>query len=130
MSVACSQACEQIGLPEGQFTLAQTVTYLACAPKSNAATLAIGSAKKDVREGRILPVPVHLRDGHYAGAEKLGHGAGYQYSHNEPDGVAAQDYLGIDKEYYHPVDRGFEKQIAQRLVNIRAKLRNLKKSSE
>lgn len=126
MAVACSQACEQIGLPEGQLTLAQTVTYLACAPKSNAATAAIGAAKKDVREGRILPVPVHLRDGHYAGAEKLGHGDGYQYSHNEPDGVAAQDYLGIDKEYYHPVDRGYEKQIAQRLEQIRAKLRTAK----
>lgn len=126
MAVACSQACEQIGLPEGQFTLAQTVTYLACAPKSNAATVAIGAAKKDIRDGRILPVPVHLRDGHYAGAEKLGHGDGYQYSHNESDGVAAQDYLGIEKQYYHPVDRGYEKQMAQRLVRIREKLNSAK----
>ena len=126
LAVACSQACEQIGLPEGQLTLAQTVTYLACAPKSNAATKAIGAAKSDVREGRILPVPMHLKDGHYAGAKNLGHGEGYQYSHNEPDGVAAQDYLGIEKEYYQPVDRGYEKVIAERLETIRLKLRSAK----
>lgn len=126
LSVACSQACEQIGLPEGQLTLAQTVTYLACAPKSNAATKAIGAAKSDVREGRILPVPVHLKDGHYAGAKNLGHGKGYKYSHDEPDGVSAQDYLGIEKEYYQPVDRGFEKVITERLETIREKLRSAK----
>ena len=126
LAVACSQACEQIGLPEGQLTLAQTVTYLACAPKSNAATKAIGAAKSDVREGRILPVPIHLKDGHYAGAKNLGHGEGYQYSHDEPDGVAAQDYLGIEKEYYQPVDRGYEKVIAERLETIRLKLRSAK----
>ena len=126
LAVACSQACEQIGLPEGQLTLAQTVTYLACAPKSNAATKAIGAAKSDVREGRILPVPIHLKDGHYAGAKNLGHGEGYQYSHDEADGVAAQDYLGIEKEYYQPVDRGFEKVIAERLETIRLKLRSAK----
>lgn len=126
LTVACSQACEQIGLPECQLTLSQTVTYLACAPKSNAATTAIGMARRDVRENRILPVPKHLRDSHYGSAEKLGHGAGYQYSHNEDDGVSAQDYLGVGAEYYQPVDRGFEATIAKRLQQIRTKLRSAK----
>jgi putative ATPase len=81
---------------------------------------------KDIRQGRILPVPVHLRDGHYAGAEKLGHSEGYQYSHNCEDGVAAQDYLGVDVEYYQPVNRGHEKEIAERLIKIREKIRTAK----
>ncbi len=122
LTVACSQACEQVGLPEAQFALSQTVIYLACAPKSNSATVAIGLARKDIRENRVLPVPRHLRDGHYGGAEKLGHGKDYQYSHNEPDGISAQDYLGVDREYYTPVERGFEAKIAQRLAEIRKKL--------
>jgi putative ATPase len=123
LAVAAMQACEFIGLPECQLTLAQAVTYLACASKSNAATLAIGEARRDVREGRLLPVPVHLRDSHYRGAERLGHGEGYQYAHNAEDAVAAQDYLGVQREYYRPVDRGFEKELAERLETIRAKLR-------
>ncbi len=128
LSIAVSgmQACEFVGLPECQLTLSQVVAYLACAPKSNAATVAIGEARKDVREGRLIPVPVHLRDGHYAGAEKLGHGEGYVYSHNEEDGVAAQDYLGIEREYYRPVDRGFERELGERLTRIREKLRRAK----
>jgi putative ATPase len=96
---------------------------LACAPKSNAATVAISEARQDIREGRILPVPVHLRDKHYAGAERLGHGQGYQYSHDADDGVAAQDYLGVEKEYYRPVARGYEQQLAARLAEIRKTLR-------
>ena len=123
LTVACSQACEQIGLPECQFTLSQTVAYLACAPKSNAATVAINAARKDVRDDRILPVPRHLRDSHFAAASELGHGDGYQYSHNEADGVSAQDYLGVKKEYYQPVDRGFEAELQARLISIRAKLK-------
>ena len=126
LAMAAWQACEQIGLPECQLTLAQTVTYLACAPKSNASTIAIGNAKNDIREGRILPVPRHLRDSHYAGAKQLEHGEGYEYSHNSDQGVAAQDYLGVDREYYQPVDRGFETELAQRLESIRKKLRSSK----
>jgi len=126
LAMACSQACEQIGLPECQLTLSQTVTYLACAPKSNAATAAISAARADVKENRILPVPRHLRDSHYREAGKLGHGTGYQYSHNEEDGVASQDYLGVEKEYYHPVDRGFEAELAKRLEAIRSKLKDAK----
>lgn len=124
LAVAAMQACEFVGLPECQLTLAQAVTYLACAPKSNAATVAIGEAVADVREGRILPVPRHLRDAHYAGSKRLGHGEGYEYAHNAQDGVAAQDYLGVEREYYRPVDRGFEKRIAERLELIRQKLRS------
>ncbi len=122
IAVAAMQACEFVGLPECQLTLAQAVTYLACAPKSNAATVAIGEARHDVREGRILPVPVHLQDKHYAGAKRLGHGEGYQYSHDAPEGVAAQDYLGIEREYYRPVPRGFEIELAERLQAIRKRL--------
>ena len=124
ISMAGMQACEFVGLPECQLTLSQVVTYLACAPKSNAATVAIGEARKDIRQGRLEPVPRHLRDKHYAGAKQLGHGEGYEYSHDSEDGVAAQQYLGIDREYYRPVDRGFEAELARRLVTIRAKLRS------
>jgi putative ATPase len=123
LAVATMQACEFVGLPECQLTLAQCVTYLATAPKSNAATVAIGEARADVREGRLVPVPMHLRDSHYAGAKRLGHGAGYQYAHDAAGGVAAQDYLGVDRQYYRPVDRGFEAELATRLETIRATLR-------
>jgi putative ATPase len=123
LAVAAAHACELVGLPECQLTLAQAVTYLACAPKSNAATLGIGEARDDVREQRVLPVPVHLRDAHYGGAKSLGHGEGYQYAHDHADGIASQDYLGVDREYYRPVDRGFEQTLAQRLAAIRARLR-------
>jgi putative ATPase len=123
LAIAAMQACEFVGLPECQLNLAQTVAYLACAPKSNAATVAIGEARADVREGRTVPVPVHLKDGHYAGAKRLGHGEGYQYAHDAEGGVAAQQYLGVDREYYRPVDRGFEQELAERLTAIRAKLR-------
>ncbi len=123
LAVAAAWACELVGLPECQLTLAQAATYLACAPKSNAATVGIGEARRDVREARLLPVPVHLRDANYGGAKRLGHGQSYQYAHNEPDAVAAQDYLGVEREYYRPVDRGFEQELAQRLRAIRARLR-------
>ncbi len=120
LAVACLHGCEFIGLPECQLILSQTVTYLALAPKSNASTLAIGAASKDIREGRVLPVPRALRDTHYRAAQsELGHGADYQYSHNAPEGVAAQDYLGVERQYYQPVGRGFEEDLARRLAEIR-----------
>ncbi len=123
LAVACMQACEFVGLPECQLILSQTVTYLACAPKSNASTTAIAAAKQDIREGRVIPVPRALRDSHYTAAKKqLGHGTGYEYSHNSPDGIVAQDYLGVERIYYEPVDRGFEKELAVRLADIRRKL--------
>jgi putative ATPase len=127
LAVSAMQACEFIGLPEAQLTLSQTVIYLACAPKSNSATVAIGLARQEVRQGQLIPVPVHLRDKHYDGAEKLGHGQGYQYSHDSEDGVASQDYLGVDRTFYTPTDRGYEASISERLVRIREKLREAKK---
>jgi putative ATPase len=123
LAVSTMQACEFVGLPECQLNLAQCVTYLACAPKSNAATVAIGEARKDIRQGRVLPVPVHLQDKHYQGAAQLGHGEGYQYAHNSEGGIASQDYLGVDREYYRPVDRGFEVELGRRLLEIRKILR-------
>jgi putative ATPase len=130
LAVAAMQACEFVGQPECQLTLSQVVSYLACAPKSNAATVAIGEARQDIREGRLVPVPIHLRDGHYPGAKRLGHGIGYHYAHDEDDGIAAQEYLGIDRTYYRPVDRGFESELAERLVEIRAKLHAARDATE
>lgn len=123
LAVAAMHACEFVGLPECQLTLAQATTYLACAPKSNAATVAIHEAQQDVREGRLVPVPRHLRDGHYQGAKRLDHGTGYQYAHDSDEGIVPQEYLGIDREYYRPVLRGFEAELAQRLTEIRTTLR-------
>ena len=127
LAVATMQACEMVGLPECQLNLAQAVTYLACAPKSNASMLALSEAQQDVREGRLLPVPVALRDSHYRSAKRLGHGEGYQYAHDSPDAIASQDYLGVDREYYRPVDRGLERELAKRLEAIRARLREAKR---
>ncbi|HVU88168.1 MAG TPA: replication-associated recombination protein A [Pirellulales bacterium] len=129
LAVAAMQATEFVGLPECQLPLAQAVTYLACAPKSNAATIGISEARADVKSGRLLPVPVHLKDSHYQGAKRLGHGANYEYAHNAPDAVAAQDYLGVEREYYRPVPRGFERELAERLQKIRARLREGKRQS-
>ena len=92
----------------------QAVTYIATAPKSNASITAIDAALGDVRNRRVLPVPVHLRDAHYPGAKRLGHGEGYQYSHEAAEGWVDQDYLGVDRQYYEPVDRGFESEIRRR----------------
>lgn len=118
LAVAAMQACEFIGLPECQLTLSQLVTYLALAPKSNAASVAIEAARRDIREGRTLPVPMFLRDAHYAGARRLGHGQGYQYAHDQAGAIGSQDYLGVPRRYYHPVPRGFEQQLQQRMQEI------------
>ena len=123
IAVAAMQACEFVGLPECQLTLSQAVTYLACAPKSNSATVAISEARRDIVEGRVVPVPMHLRDSHYVGAETLGSGAGYQYAHDSDEGVVAQEYLGIERDYYRPTDRGYEAELRKRLISIRSKLR-------
>jgi len=104
---------EKIGMPEAQLTLGQAAIYMACAPKSNASANAIWDAMKDVREGRTVPVPKHLRDGHYVGSKRLGHGVGYQYAHDSPTGYVQQDYLGVDKTYYVPTTRGYEAEISE-----------------
>ena len=93
MAVAAADAVQYIGMPEGRIPLAQAVVHLATAPKSNAAYLGIDRAIADVREGRAGRVPKHLRDAHYPGAKRLGHGKGYAYPHDDPIGVVAQEYL-------------------------------------
>ncbi|MCR6494589.1 replication-associated recombination protein A [Cellulomonas sp. P24] len=122
-AVAAAQAVALIGMPEARIILAEAVVHLATAPKSNAAYLGIDAALADVRAGRIGTVPAHLRDAHYAGAQGLGHGSGYQYAHDAPHAVAAQQYLPdelVGTRYYQPNDRGFEREVAARLERIQA----------
>jgi putative ATPase len=119
LAAATLQAVEFVGLPECQLNLAQCVTYLASAPKSNASTLAIGKAREDVKSGRTLAVPKHLRDSHYKGAKKFGHGKGYQYSHDFEGGYVEQQYLPEERRYYEPVERGYEAEIRKRLEELR-----------
>ncbi|MFO0809964.1 MAG: hypothetical protein U0746_15190 [Gemmataceae bacterium] len=114
VAAAALQAVEFVGLPEAQLALSQAVTYIACAPKSNAATVA-GAARKDVREGRTLAVPKHLRDSHYKGAKQFGHGTDYQYAHDGEGGWVDQAYLPEERRYYEPTDRGFEAEMRRRL---------------
>jgi len=121
IATAAWQATETIGMPECRINLAQATTYLACAPKSNASYAAIDAAIADVRQQTLVPVPMHLRDGHYAGSERLGHGVGYEYAHDSADGWVSQDYLGVDRQYYHPVDRGRESEFRQRLNDLRTR---------
>ena len=121
---AAAQATMFIGMPECRIILSQAATYVALAPKSNAAYVAIDEALDDVRQRRVLPVPTHLKDSHYGGAKKLGHGEGYQYAHSSEDGWVDQDYLGIDRSYYRPVDRGFESELKSRLDGFRERRSN------
>jgi putative ATPase len=121
VAAAALQAVEFVGLPECQLNLAQAVTYLATAPKSNASTLAIGKARDDVRSGRTLQVPDHLRDAHYRGAELLGRGQDYQYAHDFAGGWVDQAYLPEERRYYEPTERGYEADIRRRMETLREK---------
>ena len=116
---AAAQATELVGLPECRIPLAQAAIYVALAPKSNASYCAIDAAAADVRNHRVLPVPVHLRDASYSGAKRLGHGTGYQYAHDGEGGWVAQDYLGVERTYYEPTDRGLEAELGKRLEELR-----------
>ena len=123
--VAAAQAVQLLGMPEARITLAHATVAAATAPKSNAAYLALDAAIADVRRGKGGLVPPHLRDAHYAGAEKLGHGKGYRYPHDFPHGVVAQTYLPEDLEgsqYYLPTDHGQEAAIAERVTLLRGLL--------
>jgi putative ATPase len=127
VATAAADAVQFIGMPEGRIPLAEAVVYLATAPKSNAAYLAIDKAIADVRAGRIGRVPTHLRDAHYPGAAKLGHGKGYRYPHDDELGVLAQQYAPDELEgarYYEPTDHGNEREVRSRLEKIRRILRD------
>jgi putative ATPase len=123
--VAAAQAVAMIGFPEAAITLGHATIALALAPKSNAAVLAIGAAQADVRAGLAGAVPPHLRDSHYKGAGKLGHGEGYQYPHDVPGGIAAQQYAPDavhGKRYYNPTRHGAEARYAEVLDRVRERL--------
>ncbi|WP_246843438.1 replication-associated recombination protein A, partial [Allokutzneria sp. NRRL B-24872] len=126
-AVAAAQAVQLIGLPEGRLALAQATIHLATAPKSNAVIVAINDASSDVRKGAVGPVPPHLRDGHYKGAERLGHAQSYRYPHDAPGGVLAQQYAPdelVGKDYYHPTNHGAERVLAERLPKLRRMTRD------
>jgi len=123
---AAFQAAEFIGWPEARIPLAEATIYIATAPKSNSTVMAIGAAMKDVESGRTLAVPEHLRDAHYSGAKKLGHGTGYKYAHEGKDHFVVQDYLGADKKYYEPTEQGVEKKIKERVEKWRAEFSKLR----
>jgi putative ATPase len=118
VATAAAQAVEHVGLPEAQLNLAQAVVHLATAPKSNRVALGIWNARADVRERPAGPVPVHLRDAHYQGAAKLGHGQGYVYPHDDPSGWVDQQYRPpevADRRYYEPGPHGREAEVSARL---------------
>ncbi|HUG50231.1 MAG TPA: replication-associated recombination protein A [Terrimesophilobacter sp.] len=126
VAVAAADAVQLIGMPEGRIPLAQAVVHLALAPKSNAAYLAVDAAIADVRAGRMGRVPPHLRDSHYFGAKKLGHGAGYRYPHDDELGVVPQQYAPDElrsTRYYTPTEHGNERDVAARLAKLRAIVR-------
>jgi putative ATPase len=122
IATAAADAVQFIGMPEGRIPLAQAVVHLATAPKSNAAYLGINAAIADVRAGRIGRVPKHLRDAHYAGAKRLGHGKGYVYPHDSDIGVVRQQYLPDelrDTRYYSPTQHGHEREVSSRVEKLR-----------
>ena len=124
VAMAAAQAVQFIGMPEGRIPLAQAVTYLACAPKSNAAYVAVDKALEDIRRLDCGSVPPHLRDAHYVGAQSLDSGKGYLYPHNYEEGFVEQQYLPDklrDRNYYQPTDHGFEASFAERLKQLKQK---------
>lgn len=121
VAVSAAQAVERIGMPEAQIILSQAVLYVATAPKSNSAVMAIGEAMDAVKNHKTMPVPVHLQDKHYKGAERLGHGAGYQYAHDYPNHYVKQQYLpdGMEESvFYHPTDQGYEQRIREHFKKL------------
>ena len=123
VAVACYQAIERIGMPEGQLVLAETTGLLAGAPKSNTTTMAIGKARSDIQNGNVMQIPPYLRDSHYKGATDLGRGIGYKYPHAFPDHYIEQAYTEKPVKYFEANDLGFEKRIRDWLERIRAKKR-------
>ena len=122
VAVSAAQAVERIGMPESQIILSQAASYVATAPKSNAAYMGIAKAMKTVADTRTMPVPAHLQDKHYKGAEKLGHGLGYKYAHDYPNHYVTQQYLPDGMEgmrFYEPSENGYEKKIKEHMAFIK-----------
>ena len=133
VAVAAAQAVERIGMPEAQIILAQAVSYVACAPKSNAAVCAISAAMKTVEATGNLPIPAHLQDAHYKGAAKLGHGLDYKYAHDYPNNYVEQQYLPYElsgKEFYRPSGNGYEVKIKEHMERIRREARENRQETE
>jgi putative ATPase len=128
LAAAAVQISEFVGLPEAQLPLAQAALYVACAPKSNAASSAIWGAVEDVKSQPTISVPKHLKDSHYAAAKKMGYGVDYLYPHNFNEGFVPQDYLpaGVKKEYYQPKEAGYEKNIKSYLQKLQGLIQNSK----
>jgi putative ATPase len=132
-AVAAAQAVEFVGLPEARINLAQAVIHISLAPKSNAVIKAIGAADADVRAGLVGAVPAHLRDAHYPGAGKVGHGEGYLYPHDFDDGIVPQRYAPdsvADRTYYEPSGHGLEARVGERAERIRAILAQARKTKK
>jgi putative ATPase len=130
LASAANQTAEFVGWPEARIPLAEATIYIATAHKSNSAYVAIDAALEDVRAGRTLPVPEHLRDTHYKGAKRLGHGEGYQYAHDFPGHFVPQQYLSAEKIYYNPTEEGVEKKILERLQKWRSLRKDLNGNKE
>ncbi|MFF3571212.1 replication-associated recombination protein A [Nocardia jiangxiensis] len=121
-AVAAAQVVQLVGMPEAQLALAHATIHVATAPKSGAVTAAIGAAMSDIGQGKAGAVPPHLRDGHYAGAAKLGNAQGYKYPHDHPDGVLSQQYPPdelVGTDYYTPTDHGYEREVGPRVTKLR-----------
>ncbi|ADL35012.1 recombination factor protein RarA [Butyrivibrio proteoclasticus B316] len=122
VAVSASLAVERLGMPEARITLAQAASYIATAPKSNAAICAIDDAMATVRETGNLPIPSHLQDAHYKSAGKLGHGIGYKYAHDYPNNYVEQQYLPYElngKEFYNPSGNGYEVKIKEHMKKLK-----------
>jgi putative ATPase len=125
-AIAAAHAVQLIGMPEARLALAQATIHISTAPKSNAVLVSLSEAMTDVQAGRIGEIPAHLRDAHYPGAKRLGHGKGYRYPHDEEHGVAAQQYAPeavADRIYYRPTARGFERTLSERVQALAKLLR-------
>jgi putative ATPase len=128
LAASAVQISEFVGLPEAQLALAQAAIYVACAPKSNASSSAIGSAIGDVQNEKTVAVPKHLKDSHYSAAKKMGFGAEYKYPHSFEGGFVVQEYLpgGVKKKYYKPTERGYEKNIRGYLQKLEILIKDSK----
>lgn len=132
LAVSAAQAVERVGMPEASIILSQAVTYVASAPKSNAACIAVSEARGFVGENKTMPVPVHLQDKHYKGAEKLGHGMGYKYAHDYPNHYVKQQYLPDGMEntvFYRPSENGYEREIKRHMEFLKEAAKDIEKQT-